>query len=207
MKGRNPLESRARDVGGIWSCGDSPVRGAFSFGRTASRRANQSYSVFWKTRAGAKIRGIIINRTDHSSIENQTCKTHSTTWSMILRANFPTLVPPNFCTTQLLLVLTGPPLTIDTGSESEGSRLSMLVNWTITGLWACNSGAILFLCAPAGLRKRRIPGDKFFDFFSFCGRRPRDIGAIMILDNYYYYYCHSREWPFWTSKHACIDYI
>lgn len=46
MKGRNPLESRARDVGGILSCGDSPVRGAFSFGRTASRRANQSYSVF-----------------------------------------------------------------------------------------------------------------------------------------------------------------
>lgn len=87
--------------------------------------AEQTRATLCSGRLGLE-RETIINRTDHSSIK--TCKTHSTTWSMILRANFPTLVPPNFCTTQLLLVLTGPPLTIDTGSESEGSRLSILVN-------------------------------------------------------------------------------
>lgn len=119
--------------------------------------------------------------------KKQTCETHSTTWSMILRANFPTLVPPNFCTTQSLLVLTGPPLTIDTGSESEGSRLSMLVNWTITSLWACNQDTCmgleqrgnLFYVHRRDCESGEYPAITFFSFFLFG---PRDIGAIMILN-------------------------
>ena len=45
-------------------------------------------------------------------------KTYMTTWSIMLKANFPTLVPPNFCTTQFPVEgLMGAPLTI--GIECE----------------------------------------------------------------------------------------
>jgi len=70
--------------------------------------------------------------------KKSSCKAYNTTWSMMLSANFPTLVPPNFCTTQLLLALTGLPLAMDRGSESDKSWFSMLVNFEIEGWEACN---------------------------------------------------------------------
>lgn len=146
MKGRNPLESRARDVGGILSCGDSPVRGAFSFGRTASRRANQSYSVFWKTRARAKIRGIIINRTDHIVLKIRlarlTARLGQWYWGRTSQHSCPqTSAPPNCCWSSLGHHW---PLTLDPNQREVGCPC-----WSIERSQVCEhvtAGQYFFMC-------------------------------------------------------------
>lgn len=52
--------------------------------------------------------------------------THSTTWSIMLKQNFPTLVPPNFWMTQLFFWPPGEPLSIDSEAELAGGLLSMV---------------------------------------------------------------------------------
>lgn len=74
---------------------DSPVRCAFGFCRTASRRAYDGDSVIQKARSVRLLASIQLK-------QNRRNASYSTTCSMIFRANLPTLVPPNFCTTQLL---------------------------------------------------------------------------------------------------------
>lgn len=89
---------------------------------------------------------------------------------MILRANLPTLVPPNFCTTQL--PFEGPTrslLDVDNGSNLDGNRDSMLESNCQLRLCSQKAMAILtlldfgsgiaFLCALAGLRKRSPSND------------------------------------------------
>lgn len=52
--------------------------------------------------------------------------TYRITWSIIFKQNLPTLVPPNFWTTQLLLGAGGAPLTMDRGSALARIPFSMV---------------------------------------------------------------------------------
>lgn len=78
--------------------------------------AEQTTATLCCTRLGLRF-DIVVNEIHSESMCLCDRATYMTTWSTMLKANFPTLVPPNFWTTQLL----EHPLTNGRESESDGN--------------------------------------------------------------------------------------